>query len=624
LLDEFTLPGGLDAQQAIFLAILTSALVLFIRGRPRIDVTALLVLLALSFTGLLEPREALSGFISEPAIIVASVFVMAAALSATGVTERIGHWISIAAGRSETRAVLVLMPAVAVLAAFSHHLMVTAMMLPIVMRFARDFDIPASRLLMPMSLAASLGTTLMLFSAPAFLLAGDMLRRQTGTGMAIFDITPIGAALVATGIIYLLVMRWLIPRRTGTPDQDYLRLEKYYTELLVKEDARWIGKSLDDLCKASSGDLLVVDRLRNGVRVTPRDTPLAAGDVLLVRASPEELQSIREQPGLALNAIAKYGEKAQDGSSAELVQVVVAPRSQFAGRSIGDIDFFRRLGVVVVGLWRRQSFIVKELSAVRLEEGDVLVLSGTPERLKMLAQHSGFLMMVPFEARQRWRHRARTAIAIMLGVVVLAASGVAPPHMIFLAGAVAMVAAGCVSVEQGYREIDVRIFVMIAGVIPLGTAMETTGVAALFAAHLEALTQDWSPLAMLVAMFAAGALLTQVLSDAATTVLIAPIAIALATAIGLPPAPFVVCVALGAVASFLTPIGHHGNLLILHPGQFTFMDFLRVGVPLTVLLCLVSAWIARAIWLDGPWLPDAPWDSASIPVPSSSMPAPPG
>ncbi|MDQ2641149.1 MAG: SLC13 family permease [Pseudomonadota bacterium] len=600
---ELTLPGGLDADQATFLAILVTALVLFVRGRPRIDVTAMLVLLSLTFTGLLQPQEALSGFISEPAIIVASVFVMAAALSATGVTDRIGHLISTAAGRSETRAILVLMPAVALLAAFSHHLMVTAMMLPIVMRFARDYQIPASRLLMPMSLAASLGTTLTLFSAPAFLLAGDMLRRQTGEGLEIFDITPIGAALVVTGILCLLLMRWVIPRRTGTSDQYYLRLEQYYTELLVKQNSPWIGKSLADFCAANPSDLLVVDRLRNGVRVTPRDSPLAAGDVLLVRASPEDLKSFKEQPGLALNAIAKYGEEGGGGKSGELVQVVVGPRSEFASRSIGDVDFFRTLGVVVVGLWRRQAFIVKELSAVRLEEGDVLVISGTPERLEMLARHTGFLMMVPFDAKQKWRHRSRMAVGILVGVVVLAALEVAPAHIIFLSGAVAMVLAGCVSVEQGYREIDVRIFVMIAGVIPLGSAMESTGVAALFATQLSALTQGWNELSLLIAMFVAGALLTQILSDAATTVLIGPIAIAMATAIGQPPAPFVVCVALGAVASFLTPIGHHGNLMILHPGRYTFGDFLRIGVPLTVLLCLVSAWIARAIWLEGPWLP---------------------
>ncbi len=274
------------------------------------------------------------------------------------------------------------------------------------------------------------------------------------------------------------------------------------------------------------------------------------------------------------------------------------PRSEFAGRTVGDIDFFRTLGVVVVGLWRKQSYLVKELSEVRLEEGDVMVLAGPPERLAQLRQHRGVLMMVPFEARQRWRHRAPVAIAIMLAVVAFAALDWFPTPMVFLAGAVAMVIAGCVSIEQAYSEIDVRIYVMIAGVIPLGTAMEHTGTARLLAEPLLAVASGWPVLMLLALMFGVAALLTQILSDAATTVLVGPIAIAIATALHLDPTPFVVCAALGAVASFLTPIGHHGNLLILNPGRYTFGDFIRVGLPLTILLCFVSAWMARALWLS--------------------------
>lgn len=591
---------ALNQQQIVFLLILLTALVLFVRGRPRVDVTAMGVMLALAFTRLIEPAQALAGFVSEPAIIVASVFVIAAGLSATGVTDRLGNWISRAAGRSEARAIAVLMPCVAVLAAFSHHLMVTAMMLPIVMRFARDYEIPPSRLLMPMSLAASLGTTLTVFSAPAFLLASDLLRRQGGEGLGVFDITPLGAAIVGSGVAYVLLMRWLIPRRAGAPDQSYLRLEQYYTELLIEDESPWIGKPMGELCAAYKPDLQVVDRLRGGERVTPTDSPLMAGDVLLVRASAEEISSVREEPGFALNAIAKYGERAQDAeqSTRELVQVVVGPRSEFAGRSIRDIDFFRTLGVLVVGLWRKEGYIVKELSAVRLQEGDVMVLSAPPDRLANLAQNRGVLMMVPFAARQRWRHRAPVAVAIMIAVVALAATDWLPTPLVFLAGAVAMVLAGCVSVEQAYAEIDVRIYVMIAGVIPLGTAMEHTGTAKLLAEPLLSVAQGWPVLAVLALMFGMASLLTQILSDAATTVLIGPIAIAIATALHLDPTPFVVCAALGAVASFLTPIGHHGNLLILNPGGYRFADFIRVGLPLTILLCFVSAWVARALWLS--------------------------
>nr|MBP6626406.1 SLC13 family permease [Arenimonas sp.] len=217
-------------QQIVFLAILAAALALFISGRLRVDVTAVLTLLALTLTGVLDGKEALSGFSSEPAIIVAAVFVLSAGLASTGITDRIGALIGQAAGGSEWRAIAVTIPAVAALAAFSHHLMVTAMMLPIMLRLAREKSIPASRLLMPMSLAASLGTTLTLFSAPAFLLASDLLQRSGREGLGVFAVTPIGFALVLLGLVYMLLGRWVLPRRTGQGNEtDYLRLDHYYT-----------------------------------------------------------------------------------------------------------------------------------------------------------------------------------------------------------------------------------------------------------------------------------------------------------------------------------------------------------------------------------------------------------
>jgi di/tricarboxylate transporter len=327
-----------------------------------------------------------------------------------------------------------------------------------------------------------------------------------------------------------------------------------------------------------------------------------AGDVFVVRASPDEMASIDKEPGLALHAVAKYGDvaakkPADSSDEPHLVQVVVAPRSRFIGRTIGRIDFLRTLGVVVVGLWRRDGWISEELSQVRLREGDLLVLWGSPSKFAQLSEDHAFLMMVPFEAHARRRHRAAIAVAIIVAVVAAAASGVVVAPIAFLAGAVAMVATGCVAITQAYREIDVRIYVMIAGVIPLGLAMEKTGTAALFASHLRNLTDGWGAHAVLMALFWAAALLTQILSDAATVVLLGPISLALALALGLPPEPFVVCTALGAVVAFLTPIGHHGNLLILNPGQYTFGDFLRVGVPLTIFISVVSVWMAHWLWL---------------------------
>jgi di/tricarboxylate transporter len=595
----------MSLDQVVFLAILAGTLVLFISERVRIDVAAMLTLLALALTGILTPEEALAGFASEPAIIVASVFVISAAASSVGLTDRIGLFITRTAGGSESRAILVVMPAVAALAAFSHHLMVTAMMLPILLRLSREQKLAASRLLMPMSLAASLGTTLTLFSAPAFLLANNLLDRSDKGSLGVFSITPIGIALVVFGVLYMLLGRLLLPRHATQADEgEYLRLDRYYTELIVEPESPWIGQALQEFQKRFQERLSIVEWLRGGVRQrsTGNDATLAAGDVLLVRATPEEIVSMEKEPGLALHAIAKYGDPASKESGApedegQLVQVVVAPHSPFAGRTIGRIDFLRTLGVIVVGLWRREGWMREELSQIRLREGDLLVLWGTPRTFAELAADRGFLMMVPFAAKERRRHRALLATLIVVGAIALAASNTVPAQIAFLGGAVALVATGCVGIEQAYREIDVRIYVMIAGVIPLGLAMEKTGTARLLAEHLQNFTGGWSPFAVLLALFWAAALLTQILSDSATTVLLGPVSLALALALGLPPQPFVVCTALGAVVAFLTPIGHHGNLLILNPGRYTFGDFLRVGVPLTVCSSLVSAALAEWLWL---------------------------
>lgn len=592
--------------QLAFGLILVGGLYLFISEKLRVDVTAMLILAALVLTGILDEKQALSGFSSEPAIIVAAVFVISGALGATGISEKLGSWIERASGHAEWRTIAVVMPLVALLAAFTHHVMVTAMMLPLLLRHAHNRKLPASRLLMPMSLAASLGTTLTLFSAPAFLLANDMLQRTGGTGLGIFAITPIGIALVLVGTAYMLLTRWLLPKRNGERnDDDYLRLDRYRTELVVVKDGHWCTRPLADLQRALGERFRLLGWLRDGMQRADlgSNSPLLAGDVLLVEAAADELLSLHDDAGLDLNAIARFGAQASGDGKPQLVQAVVAPGSEFIGRSIRELDFARQFRTVIAGLWRRGEQMAERLSDARLREGDLLVLWGQPSRFAELAAHHGFLMLVPFAGEAKRRLRAPLALVI-LGVTILAAvSGSLPPQLAFLFGAAAMVVTRCIDVEQAYRSIDTRIFVMIAGVIPLGIAMEKTGTAALLAQGLAHLIAHWPPLAILLVVFSLAALLTQVMSDAATTALLGPIAIATAHVLGLPPAPFVVCTALGAVVAFLTPIGHHGNLLILRPGQYSFGDFLRIGLPLTALIALVSAWLARWLWMGGPLLP---------------------
>ncbi|TCZ85693.1 SLC13 family permease [Lysobacter sp. N42] len=596
----------MSLDQILFLLILGGALYLFVSERLRVDVTAMITLLALVVTGVLDSKQALSGFASEPAIIVAAVFVISGGLAATGITERIGQWVGHAAGRGETRSIGVIMPAVAALAAFTHHVMVTAMMLPIVTRFAQARGLSASRLLMPMSLAASLGTTLTLVSAPAFLLAADLLERTGHGELGIFAITPIGIALVLLGTVYMLVARWLLPRRAGAAsDEDYMQLGCYRTELVVVENGGWATHPLADLQRNLGERFKLHGWLRGGELRGDLggSSPLLAGDVLLVEASADAIASLHDDPGLDLNAVTRFAQYVDGEGETQLVQAVVAPGSEFIGHSVRELDFAQRFHAVVAGLWRRQGPFALRLADERLREGDLLVLWGRATRFSQLATHHGFLLLMPFSGEAQRRRRAPVALAVLAATVLAAATEWLDAPLAFLLGAVAMVATRCVDIERAYREIDVRIFVMIAGVIPLGIAMETTGTAQLLAGGLLHVVEDWPALAVLLVMFGVAGLLTQILSDGATTVLLAPIAVNLAESLGMPAVPFVVCTALGAVASFLTPIGHHGNLLILGPGQYRFGDFLRIGLPLTALIGLVSAWMSRWLWLDGPLWP---------------------
>ena len=596
----------MEPEQILFLAILASALILLVTEWVRIDLTGVLIVVALAATGVLKPAEALSGFSSDAAVLLASMFVLSAGLAQTGLTARLGAWIGRMAGESIWRAVLVIMPCVALMAAFSHHLMVTAMMLPVILELDRSHKLPASRLMMPMAFAASLGTTVTVIAAPAFLVARNLLERDGLHDIGIFSIAPIGVVLSLIGTLYVLLFgRWLLPSHPGSDGgADRFRLERYYTELVVLEGSPHAGKTMREFGEEHAKRFQVVDWLRQGnSRRKPwRRKQLAAGDLLLVRASPDELAGLEEQQGLALSAVVRYGEEIEHDKrkgredDERLVQAIVAPDSELVGRSIGNVDFLRRYGVVVVGLWRKRGFIRKELSKIQLQGGDLVVLWGDKSALDQLSHEPSFLLLVPFSGTARPRGRGWLA-ALIMGLSVLGgASGLVPVTVSFMAGAVAMVVSGCLTLKQAYESVDIRIFVFIAGAIPLGLAMEQTGTAGVFAGWLSEFLSGWSPMWILLALFLIAALFTQILSDTATTILLGPIALGMAALLHISAPAMVFSVAMGAVAAFLTPIGHHGNLLVYEPGNYRFVDFVRVGTPLTILLGVAVAWLAPHVW----------------------------
>jgi di/tricarboxylate transporter len=600
---------GLTITQLTLLVILAVAFVLLLTERIRIDLTAILIIVALAITGILPSEAALSGFGSEPAIVAASIFVLSGAMHTTGLSDRLGLWIGRLAGTSTNRMTAVIMTAVSALSAFTHHLTITAVMVPVTLKLSQDHDVPASRLLMPMSFAASLGTTITILGAPAFLIADRLLRQAGQEGLGVFSIAPIGIALSLTGLLFvLLVGRFLLPERRGNnrdSEEAGFRLAGYYTELILSEASAYTGKTLEELQEQNSARFQVAGWLRNDRPLArPYETKrLRANDVLLVRTNPDELATIQQEPGIDLYPILKYqngdtfaADNQDDGEGSRLVQAVLAPGSELDGRTIGKVKFLERYGLIVVGIWRRSSWLRAELSRVRLHEGDVLLLYGSEDAIERLGQERSFLMLVPFQGEPFMRHRAPLAGLILIASIIVAATGAIPVEIAFLTGALVVVLTRCINIQQTYRAIDTRIYVFIAGAIPLGLAMQSTGTADLLADGLFTLLSGWPPSLILFLLFIASALLTQLMSDAGTVALLGPVVISLALALGHAPETYVVVVAMAAVASFLTPIGHHGNLLVYGPGGYQFTDFIRVGTPLTFLVGIVTIIVVQLIW----------------------------
>lgn len=599
---------GLNPQQVFFLLILTAAIVLFITEWIRSDLVAVMVVVALYVTRVLDPRDALSGFSSEPAIVVAAIFVLSAAMHVTGLSDTIGSWIGRLAGKSLTRAIAVIMPSVAVLSAFTHHVTTTAMMVPVTLNLARERNIPASKLLMPMSFAASLGTAITIIGAPAFLIASTTLQQSGRSGLGIFSIAPIGLLLTLVGTVFvLLVGRFLLPSHHAPEDRSsHFQLEDYLSEIIISEKSPFLKQTVAEVEADPKFHFKVLGLIRNRRRLPApySQEVLAEGDVLVVRAPPDELVAIREEPDMDLHPVKLFGDRITqaklNGNDNEeedvFVQAVVAPRSELVGRTLKQINFQRRYGAIVVGLWRKDGWLDQEISKVKLKPNDVLVLEGDAESLANVATDPAFLMMIPFHGQSKVRRRGWVAGLIMLATILLAAFNLMSIEMAALAGAVAVILTRCLNIRQAYESIDSRIFVFIAGAIPLGVAMQKTGMAGMFAGWLQQAVGGWPERAVLLLLFAVVAVITQFMSDAATTALFAPVAVALAEGLGRPPEAFVVTVAMAAVVSFLTPIGHHGNLLVYGPGRYRFSDFAKVGTPLTVAAAVVVVMLAPVLW----------------------------
>lgn len=581
----------------------------FIANRPRMDVVALAALLALVLGGTLTVDEALAGFSEPSVILIAAFFVIGEGLVRTGVAYRVGDWLVARAGSSETRLLVLLMLAVAGLGSVMSSTGVVAIFIPVAVSIAARIGSGPRRLMMPLAFAALMSGMLTLVGTPPNLVVNAELHRYGHAGFGFFDFTPAGLAILVLGIAYMLVARhWLGGKPAVQPEAKRRRrrlreLAEEYSlfnrtrRMMVASGSPMIGHTLGELqLRARYGaNIVAIERQRQFGRVmltTAANREICAGDVMLIDFAHGEEGIARFAGEMKLQDRVFRDDYFSDLSrELGLAEVLIPPDSTLIGKSILELRMRSQRGINVMGLRRHGHPLVEDLLHEKLKMGDTLLIAGTWKSIRLLhtQAHDFLVLTLPAEMDEAApaARRAPHALACLAITVALMIGGVVPNVIAALIGCLLMGALRCIDMDSAYRSIHWQSLILIVGMLPFATALQKTGGIDYLVGGLLSLTGEASPRGVMAALFALTAVVGLFISNTATAVLMAPIGIGLASQLGVSPYPFAMTVALAASAAFMTPVSSPVNTLVLGPGNYRFGDFVRLGVPFTVVVMLV-------------------------------------
>ncbi len=594
-------------------ALLLITVILFVSERLRLDIVAIMVILALMLSGLLSPKEALAGFGDPVVLLIAGLFVVGEGLFRTGVAYGLGNWLMDVAGTHETRLLIMLMLVVAGLSAFMSSTGAVAIFIPVALNLATKAGIAPSRLLMPMAFAALIGGMLTLIGTPPNLVVSNQLTREGMEPFSFFSFTPIGLLVLVVGVVYIVfVGRRLLPQKTDTQGhtQDRLSLQDLvgayeitdrFHRLYLQPSSPLIGKTVAQALLRTRYDVNVVgmDRVQRGsheLMPALTHTEFQAGSSIYVVGAESAAKRLAQSEGLELRGFEDQDEKQQHqnivAQELGLAEVLLTPRSELIGRTLGDAQFRERHGLTVLGVLRKGEPLRENLTQTPLAFGDSLLMGGGWRQIDLLQQEKKNFMVLnlPREMDEvaPTRSRAPWALAIMLGMLALMTFNIVPSVTAVLLAALAMGATGCITMKNAYNAINWQSLVLIAGMLPMATALEKTGGLELIVNGLVASLGELGPTALMAGLFVLTSVFSQFISNTATTVLVAPIAIGAAAGLGISPYPLLMTVALAASTAFATPVASPVNTLVLGPGGYRFNDFVKVGVPLQLLAMAVT------------------------------------
>jgi len=586
-------------QISILLLILGIALVLFSLEWVPVDIVALGVLLSLILTGLLPVEMAFAGFGNETVAMLFGLFILTAALARTGVIEIVGRALLNRISSDPSRLTLMVMASTATLSTFMSNTAAAAFFVPIVMGLSHRLRISASRLLMPVAFAAILASSMTLISTSTNIVVSGLMRQYGLASMGMFELTPVGLPVLLVGLAYMaLVGRRMVPDRSK-PDEltQEFELRPFLTEIVILPGSPLSGKTLAETELGREFDFTVLRITRHeGATLAPQaGVLLQQGDVLLVEGQRDQLLKIKDTVGIGLAEEVSLSDPDLQTGDMQLAEVILLPRSSLIGRRLIGIDLREQYGLQVLAINRHEATIHNKISQIPLQMGDVLLVQGSRIHMAALEKNNTFRVLGTLEDRRPNHRRAWIAVTIFIGVLILTIFNLVSLPVAVLLGALATFVTRCITPEEAYREVEWKAIILIGCMLAFGSAMQYTGTAKYLAKLIVEMTKNANPVWLLTGFFTLTVMLTQPMSNQAAAAVVLPVALQTALHLGLNPRTFAMMIAVGASTSYITPL-EPACLMVYGLGRYHFMDFLKVGSLLTVLIYFVAIILVPLVW----------------------------
>lgn len=586
-------------EQTLVFLTLGLALTLFIWGKIRHDFTALIALFFLVSVGIIPAGEAFMGFGHPAVITVAAVLVIGKALENSGLIDIAAKYI-LRIGRKPTTQILSLCAVVAVASGFMNNVGALAIMMPIALYIARKSDLPPSYVLMPIAFSSLLGGLTTLIGTPPNIIISQFRSENVGSSFGMFDFTPVGASLALVGVLFVGLLGWrVLPRRQSkNEDSDLFDIDDYITELRVPSESSAIGTTLYDIVEQTDDDVQILGLVRNNQRIHTFNIleKLQADDILILQCDTDALQSIIEKSGLALVGGRQFRMDAEGSRNIILTEAVVMSGSPLVGKTATSTQLRTRYGVNLLAVARRETKILRRLNSISFKNGDVILLQGRAEIIDETLANLGCLPLARRQLRFGFKKKVSLALGIFGIAIAMVVMGILPVQVSFSMAAVALVLTNVLPIKKVYTSIDWPVIVLLGAMIPVGQAMETSGAANTIAEQILFL-RDYLPVWGIIAtLLIMTMLLSDIINNAATVLIMAPIGMSIAQTMNLSIDPFLMTVAVGGSCAFLTPIGHQSNTIVMGPGGYKFSDYWRMGLPMDIIIVTLGTPLIMYFW----------------------------